>query len=143
LNLLGSYQFGLSPSRTSLCYNAAMKAKEKKLYIGGQVIQGDKVGRVLGYPTANLSGRTSLDNGVYTGWVEIKGELYAAMAIIGVDGKKEVHVLNWQGNLYGRKLRMTIVKKLRGIRRFSDMKKLKAQIRLDIKRAKQFLKTHS
>jgi riboflavin kinase/FMN adenylyltransferase len=117
-----------------------MKAPAKNLTINGKVVHGDKLGRTVGYPTANLSGRTNLSDGVYAGWAFINRQRFQAVAIIGVDGKREVHILSWQGNLYGQNLRMTIVKRLRSIRRYSGLTKLKAQIRLDISRTKKILK---
>ena len=115
--------------------------------VRGRVIKGDGRGRVLGYPTANLTRhffrRHPLPDGVYGGLVIISLRCYSALAIIGVDKKVEIYVLNWRRNLYGQYLRMVIIKKIRPLRLFKDSNKLKTRIKKDIAAARRILRADS
>ena len=116
--------------------------------ISGRVGHGDKLGRQLGAPTANIkSGMNSLPvNGVFA--VDVLGIVKSAMpgvAHIGsrptVDGSElrvEVHVLDYQGDLYGRRLGIRLRDKLRKEQKFVNLDALKHQIKLDIVSAKDY-----
>ncbi len=108
--------------------------------IEAEVIHGRKIGRALGFPTANMSmkGYESVERGVYLSRVVIDGVSYKAMSNIGirpsVGGKElllETHVLDYSGDLYGRRLRVTLVEKLRDEKRFSSIGDLKEQLMRD------------
>ena len=109
----------------------------------GRVIHGDGLGRTIGYPTANLTHNYfrahSIPFGVYAGRVDIAGREYRALAIIGVDEKLEIHVLNFRRKLYGQYLSMRLRKRLRGLRSFSSTVRLQRQIMVDIKLARKAL----
>lgn len=114
------------------------------LELRGRVVRGEQLGRTIGYPTANLTKNYfhfhPISNGVYAGWAYCGQEQMPAVAIIGVDKKIEVHLIGFRGDLYGKQLRFVVVKKLRGIKKFSGGKKLVEQIKQDIKQATQALK---
>ena len=104
------------------------------------VVHGRKLGRALGFPTANMSleGYKNIERGVYRSSVEINGTLYRAMSNVGirpsVGGKElllETHVIGFSGDLYGRRLRVTLVEKLRDEKRFSSISDLKEQLQRD------------
>lgn len=104
------------------------------------VVHGRKLGRALGFPTANMSleGYKNIERGVYRSSVEINGTLYRAMSNVGVrpsvGGKElllETHVIGFSGDLYGRRLRITLVEKLRDEKRFSSISDLKEQLQRD------------
>ena len=108
--------------------------------IEAEVIHGKKIGRALGFPTANMSmvGYESVERGVYLSRVEIDGCCYKAMSNVGirpsVGGKElllETHVLDFSGDLYGRKLCITLVEKIRDEKRFSSIGDLKEQLMRD------------
>lgn len=108
--------------------------------IEAEVIHGKKIGRALGFPTANMSmvGYESVERGVYLSRVEIDGRSYKAMSNVGirpsVGGKElllETHVLDFSGDLYGRKLCITLVEKIRDEKRFSSIGDLKEQLMRD------------
>ena len=108
--------------------------------IEAEVIHGKKIGRALGFPTANMSmvGYESVERGVYLSRVEIDGCSYKAMSNVGirpsVGGKElllETHVLDFSGDLYGRKLCITLVEKIRDEKRFSSIGDLKEQLMRD------------
>ena len=108
--------------------------------IEAEVIHGKKIGRALGFPTANMSmaGYESVERGVYLSRVKIDGRSYKAMSNVGirpsVGGKElllETHVLDFLGDLYGRKLCITLVEKIRDEKRFSSIGDLKEQLMRD------------
>jgi len=119
------------------------------MIISGRVIHGEKIGKKLGYPTANLSrralARKRFKNGVYAAEVELKKRVYKALLVIGVlgikkpkKGKVEVYLLNYHGNLYNKKLVVRVCRRLRGIKYYKSEEALKKQIRQDIQRAKKY-----
>lgn len=115
-----------------------------KYFIHGEVIKGFSfAGDRLGHPTANLHPDSEIipPDGVYAAKTVIDGQPYPAAVNIGVSpsfdfNKKqhriEVHVLDFDGNLYGRELKVTLIKHLRNERVFESAEALKAQIILDI-----------
>lgn len=116
--------------------------------IRGKVIKGEQIGEKLGFPTANLSRRVlvgkRLGNGVYTALVKFNHKKKWALVIIGVpgikkqpQGKVEVYILNFKGNLYGKFLLIEVYKKLRPIKKYIDAKSLNMQIRKDIQQARK------
>ena len=118
----------------------------------GPVVTGDARGRELGFPTANVAvdsstGVADLDGatGVHAAWAETEeGERHAAVANIGrrptfggdARLRVEVHLLDFEGSLYDRHLRVTLVRKLRDERRFASAEDLAAQIERDIEEAR-------
>lgn len=112
----------------------------------GRVVQGQQLGRQLGFPTANLQvppEKFLPRTGVYSAWVYgIPGEAadagLPAVMNLGVrptvDGQNqsiEVHLLNWQGDLYGQTLTVALKGFLRPEQRFDSLDHLKAQIQAD------------
>ena len=104
------------------------------------VVHGRKIGRALGFPTANMSleGYNDIERGVYRSSVVIDGTHYRAMSNVGirpsVGGKElllETHVLDFSGDLYGRKLCITLVEKIRDEKRFASIGDLKEQLMRD------------
>ena len=115
----------------------------------GRVGQGDRRGRTLGFPTANLHLRPRVlvpPNGVYAGWVPIDGRRVPAVLNIGVrptfGGLRhtiEVHCLDWSGDLYGQWLQVALVARLRGEQQFDGPVALTAQITADVAQARAVL----
>lgn len=115
--------------------------------IESEVIHGRKIGRALGYPTANMSltGYEDIERGVYRSVVDIDGVSYPAMSNVGirpsVGGKEvllETHVLDFSGDLYGRVLRVRLVEKLRDEKRFASISDLKKQLNRDYEYISRF-----
>jgi len=120
--------------------------------IVGRVVHGDKRGRQLGFPTANvlLKRRISPVSGVYVVKVlqtsNSEDKMFFGVANIGsrptVDGIRqqlEVHIFNFSGNLYGQVIEVILLKKLRNEQRFETIEALTQQIALDSASAKHFL----
>lgn len=111
----------------------------------GTVVRGDGLGRKLGFPTANLARRRGElpARGVYL--VEVDGagpRPRWGVCNVGVrptvGGRRlvvEVHLPRFRGSLYGRRLAVRFVRRLRGERRFPSLSALEAQIRRDVSRA--------
>lgn len=114
--------------------------------VEAEVIHGRKIGRVLGFPTANmtLEGHEDIERGVYRSMVTIDDTTYRAMSNVGirpsVGGKElllETHVIGFTGDLYGRILRVTLVEKIRDEKRFSSISDLKDQLMRDYNKIRQ------
>ena len=104
------------------------------------VIHGNKLGRDLGFPTANMQivGDEVEERGVYRSSVVIDGERYDAMSNIGtrpsVDGHElrlETHIIGFSGDLYGRRLSIRLEEKIRDEKKFASLDELKAQLKCD------------
>lgn len=120
--------------------------------MAGKVVYGDQLGRTLGFPTANLSiSQPSLPcRGVYA--VTVSGAGFHAQKAVtnlgvrptldGVRLRCEVHILNYQGQLYGQRLRIRFLEKLRDEQRFDSVQALKVAITADINKAEQFFIEH-
>lgn len=115
----------------------------------GQVVHGAQRGRKIGFPTANVA--VSKDkilpaNGVYAVWLHLADQGYPAVANIGTrptfngdDRTIEVHIFDFDGDIYGRSVRLELVEFLRPERKFSDFNDLVAQITLDAGQARAIL----
>ncbi len=107
--------------------------------IEGEVIHGAKLGRKMGFPTANMEvGTLDIANGVYLSGVVIDGREWKAMSNVGVrpsvDGKcrlLETHIFDFEGNLYGKSLTVKLIRKVRDEKKFSSVEELKVQLMQD------------
>jgi riboflavin kinase / FMN adenylyltransferase len=117
--------------------------------LSGAVVSGDRRGRSLGFPTANLRPdpmRVLPADGVYAAWAAWGGTCRAAVLNIGhrpsFEGREymlEVHVLDYEGSLYGKSLDLHLVQHLRPELRFADVKELISQIACDVDAARRLL----
>ena len=124
-----------------------------RLYsIDGEVIMGDKRGRTIGFPTANLpvsQKRAWPADGVYAGWfTDEQGTRRPCAINIGrrptfyqhaEHSILEAHVLDFDGDLYGQTVEVEFVDFLRSERRFSGIDELKEQLAKDIARCRTIL----
>lgn len=116
----------------------------------GLVVEGDRRGRTIGFPTANLQVDPSHvlpADGVYACRLHHEGAALPAVTNVGVrptfDGLRrtvEAHLLDWSGDLYGKLLRVDFMHRLRGEQKFSGVDALVAQIRQDADRARELLR---
>lgn len=121
----------------------------QEIVLTGIVVAGDRRGRELGFPTANVeleeSGAVLPDDGVYAGWAECVDEgsdqRHAAAISVGSRptyyGERgvrlvEAYLLDFDGDLYGRRLRVGIGARVRGQVRFSRSDELTAQMERDV-----------
>ena len=118
-------------------------------YIEGKVIHGDKRGKKLGFPTANLAcHRLNCPlSGVYVVHIlGLNGKIHAGVANMGTrpvfNGEKlllETFVFDFEQEIYGRRIRIEFVKKLRDELKFHSVEALCEQIEKDVKKARAFL----
>jgi riboflavin kinase/FMN adenylyltransferase len=114
-----------------------------------RVICGEQRGRTLGFPTANLHMRPGLllpADGVYVVRMLVAGTLRGGVANIGIRptfGRLartvEVHLLDFDGDLYGQRVEVGFLERLRGEQRFAGVDALKAAIAADVARARTLL----
>jgi riboflavin kinase / FMN adenylyltransferase len=118
--------------------------------ITSKVVEGDKIGRSIGFPTANLAlpepHKLIPVNGVYAVWVNIGAERFPGMMNIGfrptVDGKElrlEVNVFNFERDIYGSTITIEFVEHLRNERLFNSLEDLKIQLSEDKLSAERIL----
>lgn len=113
----------------------------------GQVIEGDRRGRTIGFPTANvLPDPAALvpATGVYAGSVRVGESEYVACTNIGVaptfarqECRIEAHLLEFSGELYGEVIEVAFTHRIRGEKRFSGVEELKEQIQRDVEEARR------
>lgn len=116
----------------------------------GAVVEGDKRGRTIGFPTANVQIRPNHvlpADGVYACRVYLNGVSLPAVTNVGLrptfDGLRrtvEAHILDWSGDLYGTSLLVEFLHRLRGEQKFSGIDALVAQIRSDADTARTLLR---
>ncbi|MDB9895182.1 riboflavin biosynthesis protein RibF [Flavobacteriales bacterium] len=103
--------------------------------LSGTVVHGDKLGRTINYPTANLAiekNKIVPKTGVYLVKVIFNSQELFGMLNIGVQNKKiEVHIFDFSQNIYGEKLKINFVKRMRDEQQFIDANALKAQLKID------------
>lgn len=144
----------ISSTRTRELVMAGEVAGAKKLLgryyqIRGVVTTGrNRGGRLLGFPTANITLHDELcpKNGVYAVTVDCMEKKYLGVANIGYsptfdDGvfSVEVHILDFNENIYGQKIRVNFVQRIRDEIKFSDITELSDAIRKDIEKARKIL----
>ena len=134
---------------------AAMRMLGRPVTVFGTVVEGQQLGRTLGFPTANLDLHHELQPppGVYACRVRIADEdeaaLRPAVANIGVrptvtgevptTPRLEVHLFDWSGDLYGQRLEVQFLQRLRSEQRFDGVDALRAQIARDCDAARAAL----
>jgi riboflavin kinase/FMN adenylyltransferase len=112
--------------------------------VSGIVIEGRKIGRTIGFPTANIKPDSQYKlipgNGVYAVEVQLNNNLYPGMLSIGSNPTVntddrfrsiEVHILNFDKDIYGKKISIIFRKKLRDENKFDNLEQLTAQMGRD------------
>jgi riboflavin kinase/FMN adenylyltransferase len=113
----------------------------------GEVVVGDKRGRTIGFPTANVLADPAAvvpARGVYAGSVRVGDEEYAACTNFGVaptfergESRVEAHLLDFEGDLYGQTVDVSFTDRIRGEKKFSGIEELKTQIGRDVEAARR------
>jgi riboflavin kinase / FMN adenylyltransferase len=127
--------------------DAASQMLGRTYSISAKVLEGDKLGRKLGAPTANLDirGLVTPPNGVYAVQASLAGEVLPAVANLGTrptvdkgdELRLEVHLLDTDRDLYGETLEICFVDFLRPEQRFDSLADLQSQIARDIEAARK------
>lgn len=123
-----------------------------RYHVNGTIVEGRHIGRELGYPTANLVTHNAIlpPCGIYAGYAKTGEKPYPALLYIGhretfknetrpPEPVLEIHLLEFNGNLYGRDLQFLFVARIREDRGFDSREALIAQINRDVARARTIL----
>jgi riboflavin kinase / FMN adenylyltransferase len=111
-------------------------------FFEGEVFHGDKIGRTIGYPTANLKStddeKIALGDGIYAVYAHVAGNTYKGMMSIGfrptVNGRvrvTEVNIFDFDKDIYGQVIRVIVKKYLRHEVKFDGLEALKMQLHKD------------
>ena len=141
-------QFSSSRAREAVAagdLDEVMRVLGRPHSLSGVVVRGDERGRTIGFPTANLGDVPELlpPDGVYAVRVGGRGGgvtnigLRPTVAKSGGPRTIETHLLDFAGDLYGARLRIELVARLRGEAKFGSLDELKAQIARDVQRARE------
>ncbi len=132
-------------------FDAAARLLGRRFTIGGHVVRGQQLGRKLGYPTANirLGKRTSPVGGIFA--VRVRGvgtqpmpgvaSLGVRPTVNGTEPLLEAHLFDFDGDLYGRRIEVEFVQKLRDEEKFEDLDAMVRQIDRDAMEARAILGT--
>ena len=114
-------------------------------FLSGEVIEGEKRGRQIGFPTANLNTTWNFlpQNGVYVTYVTHKGKRFEAITNIGFRptfGKSnlliESHILDFNDSIYGDRIKVQFVKRIRSEKKFDTVDELIENIKKDVQYAR-------
>ncbi len=121
--------------------NKAMKMLNRPYFIKGKVVHGKKLGRTIGFPTANLDySKEALipRKGVYYTNVQWQGKIYKGITSVGnnptVNGDKltiETYILDFNNDLYGHNIKVYFIKKIRDEKKFNSIDDLVIQLKKD------------
>ena len=124
----------------------AAKVLGEPFFLKGEVIKDRQVGRLMGFPTANIlypEEKFALKKGVYEAAAEVDGKEYKGISNFGsrptFDNARvltETYLDEFDGDLYGRTITVRFLRYLRDIKKFEDMNALKGQLESDIERVR-------
>lgn len=130
-------------------FGGATRLLGRPYAIGGHVVHGRRLGRTLGYPTANLrfGNKTPALRGIYASWVHGVGDnpwpsvssFGTRPTVDGIEPLLEAHLFDFEGDLYGQRITVEFVARLRDEERFPDLPSLVAQMHLDDAQARAIL----
>ena len=117
----------------------------------GEVVKGGSRGKDLGFPTANIhivnKWKLIPNDGVYAVKVEYKKEEFIGMMNIGFNKTfnatqrtLEVHILNFDKNIYGEEIKVSFIKKIREVKKFANLEDLKSTLKIDENKVRNLLK---
>lgn len=118
---------------------------ELPMELRGKVAHGDKRGRVLGFPTANLNCAAPLDYGVYASQTRIAGtdKVWSSVTSYGTrptfdgaDQRIETHILDFQGDIYDCEVEVKVLAFIRPELRFGSVDALVTAMQADIEKAR-------
>ena len=122
-------------------------------FTSGEVEKGMRIGSKIGFPTANIkiaSNKIMPKAGVYCVRIEIKDEIFDGIANLGYkptiqeykDLSLEVHIFNFNNNLYSKNIKISFYKKIRDEIKFNNLELLKSQIKIDKEVGINYFKKH-
>ena len=128
--------------------NLASELLGRRYSIMGEVVKGEGRGRQIGFPTANIDAGNQMlpPSGVYAVQVKLDGCMFAGVLNMGTrptfDGEKfqiETHLFNFEKVIYGKKIEISFIEKIRAEQKFPNPEMLVNQIKRDVTMAKAIL----
>jgi riboflavin kinase/FMN adenylyltransferase len=116
--------------------------------LSGRVVRGSERGRTIGFPTANLDCETECipPDGVYAARVILSDGAHPSIANIGMrptfsenTRAIEAHIFDFAGDLYGTRIKLELIERIRSERKFDTPDALKAQIALDVRKVREII----
>ena len=131
----------------------AARMLQRPYRLNGMVVHGDKRGKELGYPTANIKpedARKIIPKiGVYAVKVRVEGTWYAGMMNIGMrptfngdEQTLEVHLFEFSNDIYGKEVQVRFIERLRPEKEFGGKEELIEQLKQDERQAREILREH-
>ncbi len=123
---------------------------DRPFSLTGEVEAGDRRGRDLGFPTANLAPQPTMavpGDGIYATWVTVEGTRHQGATSIGVrptfggggERRIETYLLDFSGDLYGKRMTLEFAERLRGELAFSSVDALVRQMKQDVEQSRAVL----
>ncbi len=119
--------------------------------LSGTIVEGDRRGRTIGFPTANLSVADDIAipmKGIYATWAVVEGRRIMAATCIGYRPTFGIHgmtieafILNFDEDIYGKPMRLEFVRRIRDELTFSSVETLVEQMKLDVEQTQDILST--
>ena len=119
--------------------------------LSGTIVEGDRRGRTIGFPTANLSVADDIAipmKGIYATWAVVEGRRIMAATCIGYRPTFGIHamtieafILNFDEDIYGKPLRLEFVRRIRDEQTFSSVETLVEQMKMDVEQTQDILST--
>ena len=118
-------------------------------FVSGRIVRGHRRGQKLGFPTANIATETEVVplNGIYATLIQVKNKQWLSVSSVGVnptfgDGPRTVEsfILDFDGDIYGERIKLAFVQRIRDEKKFVLVKDLIEQMDEDVKRAKTLFK---
>ncbi len=120
---------------------------DKTIIFWGKVIKGKQRGKSFGFPTANTKLHKNIAHGIYISRARVSQKNYPSLTFIGSaktfgenDVKTETYFIGSRPNLYGKWLSVTLIKKIRGNKKFKSQEDLISQMKKDLQIAKKYFK---
>ena len=118
-------------------------------FVSGRIVRGHRRGQKLGFPTANIATETEVVplNGIYATLIQVKNKQWLSVSSVGVnptfgDGPRTVEsfILDFDGDIYGERVKLAFVQRIRDEKKFVLVKDLIGQMDDDVKHAKALFK---
>ena len=128
-------------------FDLAEKLLDRRYTFSGKVVFGNRLGRTIGIPTANIwVPKSNLPiRGVYAVKAIVKGETFNGIANMGVrptvggtSPVLEIHIFDFNKEIYGERIEVEFFKKIRNEQKFENLEKLKEQINSDIEKTRKY-----
>lgn len=117
--------------------------------VTGEVMRGSQRGKDLGFPTVNLTIPLTVPEGIYIAETVVDGTVYPSAVFVGAaitfedhERKLESYILDFDGNLYGKKVTVRLYEKIRDNRKFNSGAELASRIIKDVAAVREFFRVN-